>query len=251
MTCVTGVSGSGKSTLVIDTLHKTLSQRLYRSREKAGAVRDVQGLELPGQGHQHRPVPHRPHPALQPGHLHRRLHRHPRPVRPAAGIQAARLQAGALLLQCQGGALRGLLRRRHHQDRDALPAGCLCPVRGLQGGALQPRDPGGALQGEIHRRGAGHDRLPGAGVHGEHPAHQEQAEDPGGGRARLHQAGPVGHHPLRRRGPAGQAVQGAVQARHRPDHLHPGRTDHRPAFRTTSPSCWRCCTGWWRRATPS
>jgi excinuclease ABC subunit A len=45
MTCVTGVSGSGKSTLVIDTLHKTLSQRLYRSREKAGAVRDVLGLE--------------------------------------------------------------------------------------------------------------------------------------------------------------------------------------------------------------
>ena len=45
MTCVTGVSGSGKSTLVIDTLHKVLSQRLYRSREKAGAVRDVLGLE--------------------------------------------------------------------------------------------------------------------------------------------------------------------------------------------------------------
>ena len=46
MTCVTGVSGSGKSTLVIDTLHKVLGQRLYRSREKAGAVRDVLGLEL-------------------------------------------------------------------------------------------------------------------------------------------------------------------------------------------------------------
>jgi excinuclease ABC subunit A len=45
MTCVTGVSGSGKSTLVIDTLHKVLSQRLYRSREKAGAIRDVKGLE--------------------------------------------------------------------------------------------------------------------------------------------------------------------------------------------------------------
>jgi excinuclease ABC subunit A len=42
---VTGVSGSGKSTLVIDTLHKVLGQRLYRSREKAGAVRDVRGLE--------------------------------------------------------------------------------------------------------------------------------------------------------------------------------------------------------------
>jgi excinuclease ABC subunit A len=45
MTCVTGVSGSGKSTLVIDTLHKVLSQRLYRSREKAGAVNEISGLE--------------------------------------------------------------------------------------------------------------------------------------------------------------------------------------------------------------
>ena len=45
MTCVTGVSGSGKSTLVIDTLHKVLGQHLYRSREKAGAVREILGLE--------------------------------------------------------------------------------------------------------------------------------------------------------------------------------------------------------------
>ncbi len=45
MTCVTGVSGSGKSTLVIDTLHKVLGQHLYRSREKAGAVKEVLGLE--------------------------------------------------------------------------------------------------------------------------------------------------------------------------------------------------------------
>ncbi|TWJ19468.1 excinuclease ABC subunit UvrA [Geobacter argillaceus] len=46
MTCVTGVSGSGKSTLVIDTLHKVLGQRLYKSRERAGAVKDILGLEL-------------------------------------------------------------------------------------------------------------------------------------------------------------------------------------------------------------
>jgi excinuclease ABC subunit A len=45
MTCVTGVSGSGKSSLVIDTLHKALAQRLYRSRERAGAVRAIKGLE--------------------------------------------------------------------------------------------------------------------------------------------------------------------------------------------------------------
>jgi excinuclease ABC subunit A len=46
MTCITGVSGSGKSTLVIDTLHKTLNQRLHKSREKAGAVRAILGLEV-------------------------------------------------------------------------------------------------------------------------------------------------------------------------------------------------------------
>jgi excinuclease ABC subunit A len=46
MTCVTGVSGSGKSTLVIDTLYRVLCQRLYRSREKAGGVKALKGIEL-------------------------------------------------------------------------------------------------------------------------------------------------------------------------------------------------------------
>jgi len=43
-TCVTGVSGSGKSSLVIDTLYRALAQRLYRSKERAGAHTDIKGL---------------------------------------------------------------------------------------------------------------------------------------------------------------------------------------------------------------
>ncbi|GFO58962.1 UvrABC system protein A [Geomonas silvestris] len=46
LTCVTGVSGSGKSTLVIDTLYQTLSQHIYKSREKAGAVKAIKGIEV-------------------------------------------------------------------------------------------------------------------------------------------------------------------------------------------------------------
>jgi hypothetical protein len=43
--------------------------------------------------------------------------------------------------------------------------------------------------------------------------------------------GQSGDDAVGRRGPAGQAVQGAQQARHRPHAVHPRRADHRPALR--------------------
>ena len=133
----------------VDARHRhALQGRGAAAERRAGApcpVRHDRGARASRQGHRHRPVADRPHAALEPGDLYRRLHADPRLVRRPAGGEGARLQAGPLLLQRQGRALRGLPGRRRHQDRDALPARRLRHLRRLQGQALQPRDAGGEV----------------------------------------------------------------------------------------------------------
>jgi excinuclease ABC subunit A len=44
--CVTGVSGSRKSTLVDEVLYRSLAKKLYRSKEKPGAHKRIDGADL-------------------------------------------------------------------------------------------------------------------------------------------------------------------------------------------------------------
>ena len=127
MTCVTGVSGGEVNPDHRYPLQGPLPAPLPESG-KGGGNKNDPGARSPRQGDQHRPVPHRPYPPQQPRHLHRGVRRHPRPLCPTPGVAAAGVQTGTLLVQRQGGALRGLLGGRHHQDRDAFPSGRLCPV---------------------------------------------------------------------------------------------------------------------------
>ncbi len=43
--CVTGVSGSGKSTLINEVLYKAVSNRLHRTKQRAGSHRRITGLD--------------------------------------------------------------------------------------------------------------------------------------------------------------------------------------------------------------
>jgi len=43
--CVTGVSGSGKSTLILNTLYHWFRHRLYKSKDKIGLLRDLEGSD--------------------------------------------------------------------------------------------------------------------------------------------------------------------------------------------------------------
>ena len=184
-----------------------------------------------GQGGRRRPVADRPHPAVQPGDLHRRVRPRPQAVRVDHRGEGPRLPAGPVLVQRQGRSLRGLRRRRHAEDRDELPAGHLRAVRGVQGRPVQPGDARGALQGQEHRRGAGHHDRGGGGVLRGDRADPPAPQDAGRRRPRLRPARSAGADAVRRRGAAGQAGLRAAEAVHRPDGVRAGRADHRAALR--------------------
>ena len=151
---VTGVSGSGKSTLIEDILHRALARHFYRARVIPGEHDRITGFEHIDKVIDIDQSPIGRTPRSNPGDVHRTVHAHPRAVRRDARGEDPRLRAGAVLVQREGRALRGVPGRRAREDRDALSARRLRAVRRLQGQAIQSRDARGALPRPEHRRRA-------------------------------------------------------------------------------------------------
>jgi len=123
LTVVTGVSGSGKSTLVNEILYRALAKEIYGSHEEPGAHDAIEGIANIDKVIRIDQAPigrtPRSNPATYTGLF--------TPIRDLyAMLPESRergLQAGALQLQREGGALRGVPGRRSQAHRDEFPAG--------------------------------------------------------------------------------------------------------------------------------
>ena len=115
-----------------DILCPSLIQRIYKAKTPPGRHKPIEGLEHldkvididQSPSGARRARTRRPTPAVRS---------HPQLFAKAAGGEGARLHAGALLVQRERRAVRGVPGRRHHQDRDALPPDVYVPCEVCKG----------------------------------------------------------------------------------------------------------------------
>ena len=120
-----------------------------------------------------------------------------------------------------------------------------------KGRPLQPRDARDQVSRQVDRRRARPDRRSGAAAARELSADRQQAADAAGRRPGLHRARAVGDDAQRRRGAAGQAGEGAVEAG-APAGRSTSSTSRRPACTSrTRTSCSTSSTSSSTRATRS
>ena len=90
LVAVTGVSGSGKSTLVYDVLYKALQAKRTGGNWKEYCDRHRR-RSVPRRSRNGGPIPHRPHAALESGHLFESVRSHSRSVCVHARSEKARV----------------------------------------------------------------------------------------------------------------------------------------------------------------
>ena len=154
---VTGVSGSGKSSLVNNVLKTALAKELTRTKEKPGKFKTISGFEGLEKVIDIDQSPIGRTPRSNPA-TYTSVFDDMRDL--FASTNEAKIRGykkGRFRLQRQGWALRSLPRRRHSQDRDAFPAGCLRALRSLSWHTLQFRNLGSAIQRQKHRPSLGYD----------------------------------------------------------------------------------------------
>ena len=221
--CVTGVSGSGKSTLINDTLYRAVSRHLYGSAtEPAPYAEDLHGLEFFDKviDVDQSPIGRTPrsNPATYTGLF--------TPIRELfAGVPQARERGygpGRFSFNVKGGRCEacqgdGVIKVEMHFLPDIYVPCDVCHGKRYNRETLEIQYKGKNIHEilEMTVEQAHEFFEPGAG-RGTQAAHAARCR-PG-----LHYPGAERDHAVRRRGAAGQAIPGAVQARHRPHPVYPG-----------------------------
>ena len=134
----------------------SLSRRRQQSLGQSRRRRPLQPLSrrsparAPQRCRPRRPVPHRPHPALQPRHLHQGLRPHPRTLRRPARSQAPRLTAGHFSFNVPGGRCDTCEGDGTVTVEMQFLADVELPCEDCNGTRYKPAHPRGAVQRQEH-----------------------------------------------------------------------------------------------------
>ena len=219
-TAVTGVSGGGKSTFLIETLYRAVARKLNNAREVPGEHDAIEGIEQLDKviDIDQSPIGRTPrsNPATYTGaftpirewfaELPEAKARGYKPGRFSFNVKGGRCEA------CQGD---GVIKIEMHFLPDVYVTCDVCKGKRYDRETLEIKFKGNSIADVLDMT-----VEEAAELFKVVPSVREQARNPEARGARLHPCGPAGHHPLGRRGAAGEAVQGAVAARHRAHALY-------------------------------
>jgi excinuclease ABC subunit A len=226
-----GRIGSGKSTLINDTLYHAVARHLYGSSAEPAPHDEIDGARAFRQGDQRRPEPDRPHAAVESRDVHRASSR-----RSASCSRRSRNRASAATVpdgsrstsragRCEACQGDGLIKVEMHFLPDVYVPCDVCHAQRYYRETLEVQYKGKnihhVLSMTVEQAYAFFEPVPGR---------RQEAADAARRGALATSRSAVGDDAVGRRGAAGEARAGAVEARYRPHAVHPRRADDGPAL---------------------